>query len=64
LLKFHYSVIIFCELEFFRDLSQVENYLILSLLKAKANLERKRCADCHENYDFDTTTALMLKSFL
>jgi len=25
------------------------------------NLERKRCADCHENYDFDTRTASMLK---
>jgi len=26
-----------------------------------ANLERKRCADGHENHDFDTATASMLK---
>jgi len=28
---------------------------------AKANLERKRCADGHENHYFETTTVSMLK---
>jgi len=28
---------------------------------AKANLERKRCVDGHENYDFGTILALMWK---
>jgi len=28
-------------------------------VKAKANLERKRCADGHENDDFVITTASM-----
>jgi len=35
--------------------------LIVSI--AKANLERKRRADGHENYVFDTTTASMVISF-
>jgi len=32
--------------------------------KVKENIERKRCTDGHENQDFDTTTASMLKAFL
>jgi len=29
--------------------------------KQKPNLEHKRCADGHENYDFKTTTASIVK---
>jgi len=36
-------------------------FALQNLVRKKANLERKRYADGHENGDFDTTMASMLK---
>jgi len=43
--------------------NQNANYVnvIRDVKSKKQNLERKRCSDGHENDDFDTTTASLLK---